>query len=197
MISLIEKYELFKKECKVINLDFEYQSCVQNTNGCLGDKRWAIITNLPENKLIESYSDLLKPYIPYILLTLEQGEVIKDYFANEDKYHKRQIRKEYMYGCDESIINYSHHQIKNSNFWVELEEQEIRKVVYELLIDALNSLTCLQRRRLIKHTVMGKSIREIADEEDVNYTKIVRSVKVAQKNIKEYFKKNGTILDEI
>lgn len=45
-LTLTEQEELFAKDCKLINLKYEY-------NGYTGDERWAIITELSVKELWE------------------------------------------------------------------------------------------------------------------------------------------------
>ena len=47
-LSLTEQEELFVKDCKLINLKYEY-------NGYTGAERWAIITELSVKELWEKY----------------------------------------------------------------------------------------------------------------------------------------------
>ena len=47
-LTLTEQEELFVKDCKVINLKYEY-------NGYTGAARWAIITELSVKELWEKY----------------------------------------------------------------------------------------------------------------------------------------------
>ena len=47
-LTLTEQEELFAKDCKLINLKYEY-------NGYTGDEKWAIITELSVKELWEKY----------------------------------------------------------------------------------------------------------------------------------------------
>ena len=76
------EFEQFKKECKLIYLDREY-------NGFIGDQKWAIITDLSEEKLRRKYVDVLEKYIPYILLSKAQGEPILESNRNNNKFDNR------------------------------------------------------------------------------------------------------------
>lgn len=192
IITFEERKELFKSECKVINLDFEYQSCVREVKGCLGTNKWAIITSLSEDELMDKYSDLLKGYMPFLLLSVEQGNAFKEFFMNEDKFIKRQVNNEYIFGFDEMMMERIHSEIAVPDYWDYIEEYNAREAIYDLLMEALDNLTVIQRRRLIKYIVCGKTLREIAEEENVNYTKIDRSVKTAIKKIKDFFENRGT-----
>ena len=84
-LTLTEQEELFAKDCKLINLKYEY-------NGYTGDERWAIITELSVKELWEKYPLVIERYSPFVHLSIAQGEVINDANRNEDKYAKRSSR---------------------------------------------------------------------------------------------------------
>lgn len=78
-----QQKKLFAKDCKLINLKYEY-------TGYIGQEKWAIVSELSEQELFEKYPDEVKKYIPFVLLSVEQGKAIQAYNRNEDKYRKRQ-----------------------------------------------------------------------------------------------------------
>lgn len=84
-LTLTEQEELFVKDCKLINLKYEY-------NGYTGAERWAIITELSVKELWEKYPLVIERYSPFVHLSIAQGEVIDDANRNEDKYAKRSSR---------------------------------------------------------------------------------------------------------
>ena len=84
-LTLTEQEELFAKDCKLINLKYEY-------NGYTGDEKWAIITELSVKELWEKYPLVIERYSPFVHLSIAQGEVIDDTNRNEDKYAKRSSR---------------------------------------------------------------------------------------------------------
>lgn len=49
--------EQFKKDCKVINLKYEYP-------GYTGVEQWAIITDLSEDELCTKYAEQVAPFSP-------------------------------------------------------------------------------------------------------------------------------------
>lgn len=53
-----QQKELFAKDCKLINLKYEY-------TGYIGQEKWAIVSELSEQELFEKYPDEVKKYIPY------------------------------------------------------------------------------------------------------------------------------------
>ena len=70
-LTLTEQEELFAKDCKLINLKYEY-------NGYTGDEKWAIITELSVKELWEKYPLVIERYSPFVHLSIAQGEVIDD-----------------------------------------------------------------------------------------------------------------------
>lgn len=54
-LTLTEQEELFVKDCKLINLKYEY-------NGYTGAERWAIITELSVKELWEKYPLVIERY---------------------------------------------------------------------------------------------------------------------------------------
>ena len=70
-LTLTEQEELFVKDCKLINLKYEY-------NGYIGAERWAIITELSVKELWEKYPLVIERYSPFVHLSIAQGEVIDD-----------------------------------------------------------------------------------------------------------------------
>lgn len=57
-LTLTEQEELFAKDCKLINLKYEY-------DGYTGTEKWAIITELTEEELWDKYPDIIGRYIPF------------------------------------------------------------------------------------------------------------------------------------
>ena len=51
-LTLTEQEELFAKDCKRINLKYEY-------DGYTGTEKWAIITELTEEELWDKYPDII------------------------------------------------------------------------------------------------------------------------------------------
>lgn len=64
--------EEFQNECKVINLKYEYE-------GYIGVEQWAIISALTEKELFEKYPEIVKQYMPFVLLSNEQGQAIYEF----------------------------------------------------------------------------------------------------------------------
>lgn len=90
-LTLTEQEELFAKDCKLINLRYEYTNYT-------GKEKWAVVTELTEKELRKKYPDIIKRYTPFVLLSMAQGEVINEADRNDDKYEKRAKRTLDVYG---------------------------------------------------------------------------------------------------
>lgn len=44
--------------------------------GYTGEEQWVIITELSEEELFEKYHDIISRYIPFVLLSVEQGKAV-------------------------------------------------------------------------------------------------------------------------
>ena len=188
---LNRKNEEFKRECKLINLKYEYG------NGYIGNEEWAIITELSENELFEKYPEQIKEYIPFILLSMEQGKAIAEFNQNEDKFRKRSKNNGDAYGYDDDLTERFHPEAIEPDFVEkqELEEYELShyQKKMELIERAIDSLTEKQHKYLVAHFVEGKSAREIAKEEGVSHQVIDRhliaAIKKFEKVFEDFFRK--------
>ena len=67
-LTLAEQEELFAKDCKLINLKYEY-------NGYTGDEKWAIITELSVKELWEKYPLVIERYSPFVHLSIGHKDI--------------------------------------------------------------------------------------------------------------------------
>lgn len=182
---LNRKNEEFKNECKLINLKYEYG------NAYTGNEEWAIITELSENELLEKYPGQIKEYIPFILLSIEQGKAIAEFNQNEDKFRKRSKNNGDAYGYDDDLTERFHPEAIEPDFVEkqELEEYELSRYQkkMELIERAIESLTEKQHKYLVARFIEGKSAREIAKEEGVSHQVIDRHLIAAIKKFEKVF----------
>lgn len=164
-----------KKEYQVINLFFEYGRCI---NGC----EYAVASDWSEAELRVAFADELQVYSPFIYLTAEQGEAIIESNRNEAKHRMRSLRNPHRFSyCDgESEL-----------FHPEIAAQDVLEMVLEKarvneINEALDLLNEIQRRRVWKHIVEGKSEREIALEEGAAKSCVHRSIESGLKNLKKF-----------
>ena len=174
----------FQSECKVINLKYEYE-------GYIGEEKWAIISELSEKELFEKYPDIISRYIPFVLLSIEQGKAIYEFKRNESKFYKRSLNNEDAFGYDDELIGIFHSEVVVPNFVEQQITEEYEENRYQLkmkLLDkALSSLTEKQYKYLIARYVTNKSAREIAKEEGVSHQAIEKHLNTAIKKVKKIF----------
>ena len=188
-LTVNEQEELFAQDCKLINLRYEYR-------GFTGTKKWAIVTELSEETLWAKYPDIISRYIPFILLSMEQGEVISESHRNNDKYEKRSKRTIDVYGYEDDIFEQFHPKSitpfvdpleKAEEEQIEEENEKLRQLELAKVRQALSMLQPVQRERLLKSVLLGISSRKIAKEEGVNYSSVDKSIAAAIKNFKKFF----------
>ena len=184
-----EQEELFAKDCKLINLRYEYR-------GFTGTEKWAIVTELPEEALWDKYPDIISRHTPFILLSMAQGEVISESHRNNDKYEKRSKRTIDVYGYEDDIFEQFHPESivpfidpfdKAEEEQIEEEKEKLRKLELSKVRQALSMLQPVQRERLLKSVLLGISSRKIAKEEEINYSSVDKSIAAAIKNFKKFY----------
>lgn len=176
--------EEFQNECKVINLKYEYE-------GYIGEEQWVIISVLTEKELFEKYPEIIKQYMPFVLLSNEQGQAIYEFRRNESKFYKRSKNNEDAFGYDDELIGIFHSEVFAPDFIEQQITEEYEENRYQLkmkLMDkALSSLTEKQYKYLISRYVANKSAREIAEAEGVSHQAIEKHLNAAVKKVKKIF----------
>lgn len=173
-----EQKENFKRECRTINLKFEYPQYT-------GVERYAIVTNLSESELIERYGDVIKRYYsPYILLNEKHGQAITEYQNIEAKYRMRALRLGHAFDVNDG--NFGEHHPEVATYEDIVEQIDMQDKISRLR-EILNRLPEVQKRRLIKHFFYNKSSREIAKDEGVNYSAVDKSIALGLEKLKKFF----------
>lgn len=176
--------EEFQNKCKVINLKYEYE-------GYTGEEQWAIISELTKKELFEKYPEIVKQYMPFVLLSVEQGKAVYEFRRNESKFYKRSKNNEDAFGYDDELIGIFHSEVFVPDFFEQQITEEYEENRYQLkmkLLDkALSSLTEKQYKYLITRYVANKSAREIAEAEGVSHQAIEKHLNAAIKEVKKIF----------
>ena len=188
-LTLEEQEVLFAKDCKLINLRYEYR-------GYTGTEKWAIVTELAEEELWVKYPDVIRRYTPFILLSMAQGEGSDEGHKNDDKYIKRAKRTFDVYGYEDDISEQFHRELitpfvdpfeQAEEERLEEEKEQLRRLEIAKVRQVLDMLKPIQRERLIKAILLGLSSRKIAKEEGVNYSVVDKSLAAARKNFKKFY----------
>ena len=189
-LTVNEQEELFAQDCKLINLRYEY-------SGFTGTEKWAIVTELSEEALWDKYPDIISRYMPFILLSMAQGEVISESHRNDDKYEKRSKRTIDMYGYEDDVFEQFHPKSitpfidpfdKAEEEQIEEEKERLRQLELSKVRQALSMLQPVQRERLLKSVLLGISSRKIAKEEGINYSSVDKSIAAAIKISRNFMK---------
>lgn len=183
-----DSVEEFKKFCKVLYLEREYPNH-------LGNADWLIISDLSEEQLQKRFSETLSKYIPYILLSNEQGEPILESIRNNHKHEMRSKRTTEPFDYDDELLPLFHSELLSFVDPLEEKEKIIERAKEEHALDeliikvqkTLSLMKLIQRDRLIKNVVRGLSSRKIAKEEGVNYSTVDKSIRAAKKNFRRIF----------
>ena len=183
-----DSVEEFKKFCKVLYLEREYPNH-------LGNADWLIISDLSEEQLQKRFSETLSKYIPYILLSNEQGEPILESIRNNHKHEMRSKRTTEPFNYDDELLPLFHYELLSFVDPLEEKEKIIERAKEEHALDeliikvqkTLSLMKPIQRDRLIKNVVRGLSSRKIAKEEGVNYSTVDKSIRAAKKNFRRIF----------
>ena len=122
----------------------------------------------------------------YIEVPDEVAEELKADKRYEQAYRRRVMRNKAQYSldCDDGI-EYSACVFEKSP-----EELVIMKEQYQVLCRALNSLPEIQGRRVDANIIMGKTLREIAKEENVAKSSVSDSIRLGLANMKKYLQEN-------
>lgn len=174
-LTLTEQEQLFAKDCRLINLRYEYR-------GYTGTEKWAVVTELTEEELWEKYPDIIRRYLPFIRLSMAQGEVITDYQNHEAKVRMRKLRYGHMYDINDDFEEHHPETVSEED----IIEEIIRKEEAENVQNAIHLLTETQKRRVVKYFFDEMTYREIAAEEGVNVSKIKNSITASLKKLKNY-----------
>jgi RNA polymerase sigma factor (sigma-70 family) len=162
----------FAADCKVIELKYEYA-------GYTGEERYGLITGLSEQELCCKYGCMLDSYAPYIVLDLAFAEVRDDFRRNEKKFEKRGERG-HLFGIDDEF-DVHHPECASPDCLEAILGQEAKSELWS----AIQRLNPLQQKRVIKHFFLGMTLREIAREEGVNHSAVVKSIDKAKEKLKK------------
>lgn len=164
--------EEFNENCKVIDLAKEYQEYTET-------ERYAIITELTKEELLEKYGDIVESYMPFVLLSLQHGEVIAEFNRNNEKFKKRQQLYGEYYSFEDGTTEQFHNEVSDNFF----ADNYIESLTIQ---DALKTLPAIQRNRIIKRYYLGYSARAIAKQEGTSHTAVNKSITLGLEKIRKF-----------
>ena len=184
-VKQTEENGRFREECKVIDLKYEYR-------GYTGEERYAIVSELSEVELKEKYPDIIREYIPFVLLSVAQGAVIDDFNRNEKKHQMRQTRYGEAFGYEEGSTEAVHSEVFAEDYLEVITRRETREEEIRLLNRALSTLSIKQRERVVKF-YHNKTTRDIAEEEGVHHSAVDKSIRKAIQSLTKRFQEEGIV----
>ncbi len=152
------------REYVILNIEKEYP-------GYTGREKWMIITNLSEEIFKERYPEQIECWNKAVIMNVVMGMELLRYRNNEIKHAWRARKKETQ--LDEYALDIQDEKVnlKFSNLW---------------LVEALDSLTQQQKERVIKHYVIGLTLKMISSQEGVTDTAVHKSLNRAIANLRKY-----------
>ena len=177
-------------EFQAVNMITEYG---QKLNGC----KYAVASRYSQERLEELYPENLKKFSPYIYLTEEEYEPIREANNNDNKHHMRDVNNHDDYGYTEDMMEVMHEctllladpESDVLTAIIERDDAALRARQIAALPDALATLTEKQRRRMNMHFYEGMTFKEIADEEGTYVNAIDYSIQSSKKKLAKFLKK--------
>ena len=161
----------------MIRLKYEYP-------GYTGTEKYAIISDLSYEQIVEKHAPVVKPYIPFLLLSKAAGEVIAEFKRNEDKFFKRMQRDD-SYGFEDGTTELYNAGICVPDFTGELfEEEKDSRIVWA----AFARLTPTQKKYVRQHLFGGKTFTRIAKDEEKSIKTVQEGYIAAIKKMKKFLK---------
>ena len=163
---------------EVIDLTKEYAGALPYTDNI----KYAIVS---DDKSEEDFAaiDELKAYSPFVVITSEMYEVIRDGNNNDAREHMREFLFHDAYAIEDDRVPSS--PLSDPADIAESDD------TYKHIIEEMLKLPGLQGRRMYQHYVLGLSVEEIADAEGVTAIAVYRSIKRAKKAMHKVFAESG------
>ncbi len=163
---------------EVIDLTSEYTDALPYSS----DIKFAIVSDEISEDALASIEEL-KAYTPFVVITSEMFEVMKDSKRNDSREHKR----DYLYH-DVYAIEDERAPIAPLSDPAEIAESDD---TYKHIINEMLKLPGLQGRRMYQHYVLGFSVEEIANAEGVAAVSVYQSIQRAKKAMHKVFAESG------
>lgn len=179
-----------RMQYQAVNLVTEYGA---KLHGC----KYAIASKHPQWKMEKRFEESLDQFRPYIFLTGKEYAAILESQQNDDKFHKRDVNNHDGFGFTDELTEIMHDCEKVNadpepdvlSAIIEAEEKARTEKYESELSAAMDKLTSIQRRRVEMYFYDNKTLREIAEIENVDIRAVWESIEGALNRMKKYFKK--------
>ena len=179
-----------RMQYQAVNLVTEYGA---KLHGC----KYAIASKHPQWKMEKRFEESLEQFRPYIFLTRKEYEAILESQQNDDKFHKRDVNNHDGFGFTDELTEIMHDCEKVNadpepdvlTAIIETEEKAKMEKYESELPAAMDKLTSIQKRRVEMYFYDNKTLREIAEIENVDTRAVWESIEGALKRMKKFFNK--------
>ena len=139
------------------------------------------MSGLSDEEFTKNYADDLRTYQPYVIISRDMYEAIREYSTNEERERKRDalFNEPLSIEIAETIL------IDELSSPVRICES---KEILSILVDRILSLPDNQGSRLYKRYVLGLTTREISQQEHVTVDTIQKCLLEARNSIKHVFR---------
>lgn len=163
------RHNEFRKNCRLVNLKYEYP-------GLVGDIEWLIVSDYSEKELQNRYSEEIGMYSPYVVMSEQVYRPVIESKSNELKHARREKRHADLFGFVDGEMEKFHPET-----WVDARDP----FMYESLYESINSLSTVQRSRVIDYFFRGFNMREIAERQGVSIQSVSQSIERSLKMLRE------------
>lgn len=163
---------------EVINLSNEYTGALPYTE----DIKYAIVSDDKTEDELAAIEEL-KAYSPFVVITSEIYEVIRDGNNNDAREHMREFLFHDVYAIEDDRVP----GFPLSDPAAIAESND----TYKHIIDEMMKLPGHQGHRMYQHYVLGFSVEEIANAEGVAAVSVYQSIQRAKKAMRKVFAESG------
>ena len=167
----------FEEECKIVSFEDEY-----GKGACTGEEKYAIATNRSLSFLKRHFADELSQYEPFILITMEMYEAIKESHDNDRREHIRDVR--YHEVMTEELENLLIDELASP---VRICESHF---IWSLIDETMAYLPSTERSRLDRF-IRGFTPQEIAEQDNADIFAVWKSLQRAREVMRNSFEGYG------
>ncbi len=171
------KVRAFNEECKVISFEEEY-----GKEACTGEEKYAIATNRSLSFLKKHFAKEIKQYEPFIIITMEMYEAIKESHDNDRRERIRDIR--YHVVMTEELENLLIDELSSP---VRICESHF---IWSIIKEQLADLPPTEKSRLNRN-IQGYTPQEIAEQDDADIFAVWKSLQRAREAMRNSFEGYG------
>ena len=167
-----------KLSIEVIDLKKEYTGALPYTDNI----KYAIVSDDKSEEDLAAIEEL-KTYSPFVVITSEMYEVIRDGKNNDAREHMREFLYHDVYAIEDERVPLA--PLSDPAAISESND------TYKHIIDEMMKLPGHQGRRMYQHYVLGFSLEEIAKKEGVSAVAVFYSIERAKKAMHKVFAESG------